>query len=108
MAMREEFDSTGQWLFRWRSFLPLVLIGIYVLALFEIKEAGHSRNFDLMWAGIAVFSQTWWLILICLLVFWIYYELIMFAEEEFLRGKFGQEYLGWAETTRAFFPRLSG
>ena len=30
----------------------------------------------------------------------------MFAEEEFLRRKFGQEYLAWAQRVPAFVPNL--
>jgi hypothetical protein len=41
------------------------------------------------------------------LVFWVYYERIMFAEEAFLRQKFGAEYLEWAANTPAFLPRFS-
>ena len=43
---------------------------------------------------------------IVILAFWIYYERIMFAEEEFLRGRFGKEYEKWANQTPAFLPRL--
>ena len=32
----------------------------------------------------------------------------MFAEEEFLRGKFGERYETWAAATPAFVPRLGG
>jgi len=32
----------------------------------------------------------------------------MFAEGEFLRRKFGEAYLAWAEKTPAFLPRLTG
>jgi protein-S-isoprenylcysteine O-methyltransferase Ste14 len=40
------------------------------------------------------------------LVFWLYYERIMFAEEEFLRRRFGERYASWAAVTPAFLPRL--
>lgn len=42
------------------------------------------------------------------LLFWIYYERIISAEEAFLHAKFGQEYADWARVTPVFFPRLSG
>jgi protein-S-isoprenylcysteine O-methyltransferase Ste14 len=32
----------------------------------------------------------------------------MFAEEEFLRRRFGAEYTAWTATTPAFLPRLRG
>jgi hypothetical protein len=28
MALKEEFERVGNWLFRWRSYLPLLLAGI--------------------------------------------------------------------------------
>ena len=37
----------------------------------------------------------------------MYYERMMFAEEEFLRQKYGSTYLEWANRTPVFFPRLS-
>lgn len=44
--------------------------------------------------------------MIYILAFWLYYERIMFAEEAFLRKKFGDEYLTWANNTPAFIPRF--
>jgi len=41
-----------------------------------------------------------------MLIFFLYYERIMFAEEEFLRKKFGDTYLDWANKTPAFFPKF--
>lgn len=32
----------------------------------------------------------------------------MFAEEQFLRKKFGEAYLSWANTVPAFIPKFSG
>ena len=49
----------------------------------------------------------WWLPVIYVLAFWLYYERIMFAEESFLRQKFGETYQQWAATTPAFLPRFS-
>ncbi len=166
--MREEMEREGNWLFRWRSFLPLLMIGMVVAALPSIDHSCHSershcvwegvsllicllglavrivaighaakctsgRNTKkqvadclnttgiyslvrhplylgnyLIWIGLTVFIHTWWLTLICTLAFWLYYERIMFAEEEFLRGKFGDEYLEWAGRTPAFLPGVSG
>lgn len=166
MALQEEFESTGNWLFRWRSYLPLFLIGIFLLSLREYEYPGHSEKLDallealcliisffglgiriftvghtpkrtsgrntkkqvagtlnttgiysvvrhplylgnfFMGLGIALFVHLWWLTLIYILVFWIYYERIMFAEEAFLRKKFGAEYMKWAEITPTFIPRF--
>jgi protein-S-isoprenylcysteine O-methyltransferase Ste14 len=166
MALREEFERTGNWLFRWRSYLPLALIGMFLLVLREYEYPGHSERLDSLWEalclfvsffglairiftvghspkrtsgrntkeqvantlnttgiysvvrhplylgnffmglGIALFAHLWWLTLSYMLVFWLYYERIMFAEEAFLRNKFGNEYIKWAEITPAFIPRF--
>lgn len=167
MALREEFESTGNWLFRWRSYMPLAVIGIFLLALREYEYPGHSENLDHLWEalcllvsfiglgirvftightprgtsgrntkkqvadtlnttgiysivrnplylgnffmglGIALFAHLWWLTLIYILVFWLYYERIIFAEEAYLRNKFGNEYLEWANKTPVFIPKVS-
>jgi protein-S-isoprenylcysteine O-methyltransferase Ste14 len=167
MALREEFESTGNWLFRWRSYLPLALIGVFLLALREYEYPGHSENLHHLWTvlcllvsfiglgirvftigytprgtsgrntkkqvadtlnttgiysivrnplylgnffmglGIALFAYLWWLTLIYILVFWLYYERIIFAEEAYLRNKFGDEYLEWANKTPVFIPTFS-
>jgi protein-S-isoprenylcysteine O-methyltransferase Ste14 len=60
----------------------------------------------LMWLGVALFARAWWAPVIVTLVFWLYYERIMFAEEEFLRRRFGEHYASWAAETPAFLPRL--
>ena len=31
MALREDFERSGIWLFRWRSYLPIFLIGILLI-----------------------------------------------------------------------------
>jgi protein-S-isoprenylcysteine O-methyltransferase Ste14 len=60
----------------------------------------------LMWLGVALFTRTWWAPIIMSFAFWLYYERIMFAEEEFLRRQFGKLYLSWSAVTPAFLPRL--
>jgi protein-S-isoprenylcysteine O-methyltransferase Ste14 len=166
MALMEEFESTGNRLFRWRSYLPLVMIGIFLLALREYAYLGRSESLDHLWEvfclivsffglgiriftightprrtsgrntkqqvaetlnttgiysvvrhplylgnffmglGPALFAHLWWLTLIYILSFWLYYERIMFAEEAYLRKKFGDEFLAWASVTHAFVPKL--
>jgi len=51
--------------------------------------------------GPVMFLRAWWLVLAYVVAYWIYYERIMFAEEEFLREKFGDAYVEWAERTPA-------
>jgi protein-S-isoprenylcysteine O-methyltransferase Ste14 len=167
MALIEEFDKSGNWLFRWRSFLPLVL---YVLAsAVVLSESDHhmpifqeavawgclavslvgqlirgitigyaprgtsGRNTKqgqvaevlntkgvystvrhplylgnfFMWLGIIIYVGNWWFTVVCCLLFWLYYERIMFAEEFFLRKKFGQSYLDWSSKTPSFWPSFT-
>jgi len=167
MSLREEFETRGNWLFRWRSYLPFLLFLLLVPALplihrpfgrsdlqnlweifcFVISCSGLSvrclvggyvapltsgRNTKyqvaeslntsgvysvvrhplylgnyLMWLGIAMFCFVPWVAVCFTLIFWLYYERIMFAEEAFLRRKFGSEFEDWAARTPAFIPRLS-
>jgi protein-S-isoprenylcysteine O-methyltransferase Ste14 len=65
----------------------------------------YLGNF-LMVLGVMIFLRVWWIPLIFILFFTLYYERIIFAEEMYLRQKFGQEYLDWASRTPAFIPRL--
>ena len=58
----------------------------------------------LIWLGLAIFLSNFWFLVILSLLFWIYYERIMFAEELFLEEKFGDEFQDWAIKTPSFFP----
>lgn len=166
MALREEFESSGKWLFRWRGFLPLILVVLFVLAMPDYHYLSMDKQLELYWKilcllvsfaglgvrvftigytprktsgrnrkkqvaetlnttgiysvvrnplylgnflmifGLALFTHFWWLVLIYTLVFWLYYERIIFTEEAFLREKFGDVYLSWAEQTPAFIPKF--
>ncbi|RPG80831.1 MAG: DUF1295 domain-containing protein [Crocinitomicaceae bacterium TMED114] len=171
MALIEEMDRSGNWLFRWRSFLPLllffgaiplVLLGhvewtvmsaapdgtwIWPLVCLSVGMAGQTvrawcvgytprgtsgRNTKegqvaeslntlgmysicrhplylgnlLMWLGIVMYMGHVWFTVAFLLTYVLYYERIMFAEEQFLRGKFGQAYLDWSSNVPAFWPAL--
>jgi protein-S-isoprenylcysteine O-methyltransferase Ste14 len=165
MGLREEFEATGNWLFRRRGYLPLLLfplllvaargstypagdhgldlaregvclllaligLGLRIGTVGFVPRGTSGRNTGgqlagslntsglysvvrhplylgnyLMWLGVALFARSWWAPVIVSLVFWLYYERIMFAEEEFLRRKFGPLYTSWAATTPAFLPR---
>jgi protein-S-isoprenylcysteine O-methyltransferase Ste14 len=167
MALIEELDRSGSWLFRWRSFMPLVLYFMAALVIFLGQDV-HMEHFDLswsliclgiamlgqfiravtightpkgtsgrntkegqvaevlntkgiysvvrhplylgnffMWLGIIMYVGNWWFTAVCCLLYWLYYERIMFTEEYFLRHKFGQSYLQWSEKVPAFWPRLT-
>jgi hypothetical protein len=61
-----------------------------------------------MWLGPVLFVRTLVLVIFFILVYWLYYERIMFAEEQFLRGKFGDVYDKYSEKVRAIIPRIRG
>ncbi|MDR1242503.1 MAG: isoprenylcysteine carboxylmethyltransferase family protein [Deltaproteobacteria bacterium] len=166
MLLAEKFQKSGLFLFKWRSYAPL----IFFLVIFASFEHFHypfqSHNLDLIWelfclcigasgtalrvltvafvpastsgrgtirpsasrlnttgmyslvrnplylgnffvyAAPVLFMRIWWILLIFILAFILYYERIIFAEETFLRERFGEEYSSWASKTPAFFPRL--
>lgn len=79
----------------------LNITGMYSL----LRHPLYLGNFFML-LGVVLFAHLWWLTLIYILAFWLYYERIMFAEEAFLRKKFGDEYLTWASNTPAFIPRF--
>ena len=59
-----------------------------------------------MWTGIVLFTFNIWFVVLSGLMFWIYYERIMFAEERFLERKFGQSYVDWSMKVPAFLPNF--
>jgi protein-S-isoprenylcysteine O-methyltransferase Ste14 len=163
MGLVHEFENTGNWLFKRRSWLPVVLIvaGIAILYLVnrqailfdmrneliflgvsvfgeviriitvgftpkntsgrntedgqladELNTSGiysivrhplYLGNF-FMWLGPVLFLRSGWFTIIFCLVYWLYYERIMFAEEQFLRRKFGEAYDKWSEKVSPFIP----
>lgn len=164
MALREHFERSGNWLFRWRSYLPLIFflvlafafrglripdnnyahevdwelfafsIGVLGLAVraYAIGYAAYgtsgrvTRNQEaqalnttglysivrhplyvgnyLMWMSATLLTRSVWAVLVVSLIFWLYYERIMFAEESFLRNQFGDVFDAWANATPAFWP----
>jgi len=167
MALNEELQCQGNWLFRWRSYLPLSLILLVGLALQQFRLPFGSLSIHEIWEeaclgmsflglfvramavgfapagtsgrntksqiadslnttgiysivrhplylgnyliglGIALVLWVWWLPVIYTLVFCVYYERIMFAEEAFLRRTIGEEFTHWSANTPAFRPRFS-
>ncbi|MEA3451506.1 MAG: isoprenylcysteine carboxylmethyltransferase family protein [Bacteroidota bacterium] len=65
----------------------------------------YVGNF-LIWLGVAAFTQDLWFVVAFIFMYWVYYERIMYAEEEFLREKFGDAYTTWASKTPAFIPNF--
>jgi protein-S-isoprenylcysteine O-methyltransferase Ste14 len=164
VALREEFEGSGRWLFRWRGYLPLALFVPVIAGLSNSATGGVQRSDALweaicvavsliglvirvatvghapggtsgrrtvggpaamalntsgmysvvrhplylgnyfQWLGVAMLPRNPWVVITVSLVFWIYYERIMFAEEEYLRHAFGADFVGWAGETPAFVP----
>jgi protein-S-isoprenylcysteine O-methyltransferase Ste14 len=166
MALVHEFERTGNWLFKRRSWLPgiLVVSGLVLMYYVNRQAILYSPEEELIFLGISLFGQVirvltvgfapqntsgrntadgqladelnvtgiysllrhplylgnyfmWlgptlflrsaWFSVVFSLVYWLYYERIMFAEEQFLRRKFGEVYDKWSETVRSFIPGFS-
>ncbi len=166
MPLHDEFERTGAWLFRWRSYVPLLLVVVVLLALPEftyplgshvldqfwdflclgialfglavrVYTVGHvadrtsGRNtkeqvaselnttgmYSLMrhplyfgnfwiWFGVSLFPMVWWCPILVALGVLVFYERVMFAEEKFLKSRFGDAFIEWANRTPAFWPRF--
>ena len=75
--------------------------GIYAV----VRHPLYLGNY-LIWIGITCFVFNIAFIVLISLLFWLYYERIMFAEERFLEKKFGNEYLKWSNKIPAFVPTI--
>jgi len=165
VALRDELERSGTWLFRWRGYLPLLLFVPVLAGLSESSTAPLGSGMDTLWEafccvvgllglairvatvgrapggtsgrrtlggpkasqlsttgmysvvrhplylgnyfqwlGVAMLPRNPWVAITVSLAFWIYYERIMFAEEEHLRRSFGSEFEEWAARTPAFIP----
>lgn len=168
MALREDIEKQGSWLFRWRSYLPLLGIPIFIIAIRQsgILEKKFGDDVGDLWEscaviisflgfivrcvtagyaprgtsgrntksqvaemlnttgmysisrnplylgnfiivlGVTLFIEVWWLALLVWFGFWLYYERIIFTEEEFLRSKFKDQFMEWAKKTPIVIPRF--
>ena len=166
MAMIHEFERTGNWLFKRRSWIPVFIAaaGFAIMYFLPISDYKYQQNLEIificislfgelvrimtvgfapgntsgrntskgqiadeinvtgiyslvrhplyvgnyfMWLGPALFLRSAWFAVVFSLVYWIYYERIMFAEEQFLRRKFGEAYDNWSSHVRAVIPSFS-
>jgi protein-S-isoprenylcysteine O-methyltransferase Ste14 len=165
MTLRDQFARSGNRLFRWRSYAPLLVLALVLSQLPHFRYPENRHVLDQWWElgcllvsfagfairiltvghvpggtsaretrrpvaarlnttgmysivrhplylgnvlislGIVLFPRMPWLAALSMLLLWIYYERIMYAEEEFLRAKFGRTFLEWAQRTPAFIPR---
>ena len=169
MALKNELKKQGDFLFKYRSYLPIIIIVIGLIVFIQKESAasgmgGDKYTFELMcllvavfgllirffaigysgdntsgrnttegqiadsvnttgpyslcrhplyvgnffmWLGIAMMTQNLWFIVAFIFLYWLYYERIMYAEEDFLIEKYGTEYTNWSEVTPAFVPSFS-
>ncbi|ULQ52757.1 methyltransferase family protein [Flavihumibacter fluvii] len=70
-----------------------------------VRHPLYLGNF-FMWFGPALLTGQLWFVVSFCLFYWVYYERIMFAEEQFLRRKFGTIYTDWARSRPAFVPNF--
>ena len=70
-----------------------------------VRHPLYVGNF-FIWLGISMFVRSWWLSLIFILLFVLFYERIIFAEEGYLRKEYGKAWGDWAARTPPFVPRF--
>jgi protein-S-isoprenylcysteine O-methyltransferase Ste14 len=71
-----------------------------------VRHPLYVGNF-FMALGVAMLSCNAWFVLVYVLVFWIYYERIIYAEEHFISQKFTDDMNEWATNTSTFIPAFS-
>ena len=49
MALQEEFETTGEYFFSWRSYLPLFMAVLFILALAQFRYPFADPGLDLAW-----------------------------------------------------------
>lgn len=75
--------------------------GIYSI----VRNPLYLGNFFMI-LGTTMFIMVWWVIVIYMLIFWLYYERIIMAEESFLIKKFGRPYIEYLQITPIFIPNF--
>ena len=70
-----------------------------------VRHPLYFANF-LIWIGLSFYLANPMLSLVLCLCYWLYYERIMFMEENFLFNKFGNEFQIWANKVPSFFPNV--
>lgn len=160
MKITREIEKQGEWLFQWRSILPLLVVpvlaavymqqaqttpaagwawmclglsllglGTRILAVGCAPAGTSGRNTRsqiaeqlnktgaysvvrhplyvgnfLAGLGVAAALANIGVVAVFTLAFWLYYERIAAAEEEFLERRFGGGFRDWCATTPAFVP----
>ncbi|HOK40465.1 MAG TPA: isoprenylcysteine carboxylmethyltransferase family protein [bacterium] len=164
--LKDFFIKEGNFLFRWRSYIPLLFILIIFISLQNFYYPKNKHNYDVlwefvclgislfglsirivtvgftpegtsgrntekqiaeqlnttglysivrnplylgnffMWVGPALFPRNIFVSILIFIIFFLYYERIIYVEEEFLLKKFGNDYKKWAEKTPLFIPNF--
>jgi protein-S-isoprenylcysteine O-methyltransferase Ste14 len=68
-----------------------------------VRHPLYIGNF-LMWLGPVLLLRSAWFAVVFILIYWLYYERIMFAEEQYLRKKFGEAYDKYSQKVSSFIP----
>lgn len=71
-----------------------------------VRHPLYVGNF-FMWLGVAMLTQHTWFIIAFALAYWLYYERIMYAEEQFISRQFGSGFTEWAAKTPAIVPQVT-
>ena len=70
-----------------------------------VRNPIYLGNF-IIWFGLSLFMKSVWFTTVIILFFTMFYERIIFAEEAFLREKFGDAFMQWADATPAIIPQF--
>lgn len=168
VKLLDHIARSGDWLFRWRGQLPLLMLPLFLLGLIDARLPASLPAWVRAWqlvslavalsglavrvvaigtapegtsersttnprasmlrtaglysivrhplylgntltaVGFACFTTRWYLPAIVGLLGVLYHERIAAREEVFLEGRFGDEFLRWADRVPAMVPRFSG
>lgn len=166
MALQEELETQGNFLFRWRTYIPGLILILSFYFVSQYSYVGFRYANHLLWVGFCIFvsmigffvraftigftprdtsgrntkeqvastvnntgiyswirhplyvgnfflyfgvvliPMSFTFAVIYILFFFLYYERIAYAEEQFLRKKFGEAYTSWANATPAVLPNF--
>jgi protein-S-isoprenylcysteine O-methyltransferase Ste14 len=167
VKLLDHIPQSGDWLFRWRGQLPLLMLPLFLLGLFDARLPAELPRSVRVWqfaslaialtglavrivavgtapagtsersttnpraselrttglysivrhplylgntltaVGFACFTTVWYLPVIVALLGVLYHERIAAREEVFLEGRFGEEFVRWADQVPAMIPRPS-
>lgn len=77
------------------------------LGMYSIVRSPLYLANGVMWFGVALATTSAWFVIVSVLVYWLYIERVIAAEEAFLDAHFGDAFRSWAQSTPCFLPRPS-